>query len=128
MYDLSFDADHGILQLTVSGFFLPEAIDRFEQDFRAAVADARARSARLRFLADAREAMVLAAEVSGRVQALNEALFDRPDDLCATVVGSALAKIQARRLFETESKRTFLSIDAARMWLTAYAHEDRAAA
>lgn len=63
-------------------------------------------------------------EVSTRVQALNTELIDRPSDLAVTVVGSALAELQTRRLLETENKRSFLSIDAVRLWLTAYAHED----
>lgn len=128
MYDLSFDPADGILQLTVTGFFPPETLGQFEKDFRRAVADARRRSARLRLLVDGRKGSVLAPEVSAKVQALNLELVNQPSDLAATVVGSALAKLQARRLFETDSKRTFLSIDAARLWLTAYAHDDASAA
>lgn len=128
MYEFLFEEETSILLMAVSGFFPPEAMGQFERDFRAAVADARRRAPRLRLLVDGREGAVLAAETATRIQALDAEIASRPGDLAATVVSSALTKLQMRRLFENETKRIFRSFAAAHAWLAGERHAQEAAA
>jgi hypothetical protein len=97
--------------------FTVDDVKRFNADVAKAVDVAVARYGKVRLLVDSRMLSIVPPEIAQHFDK-PEQMLRKPEDRYALVVGSTLAKLQARRVMGDDDRvRTFLSMDAAEEWL-----------
>ena len=114
MFEMWFDEQHGILRLTIAGFWDDAIAMRFGAAVRERSADIVTRHPVFDVLSDARGFAVQTPEVTERFAALAEQGAARRT---AIVVSSALATMQARRSMGSDRVRIFGDMAAAEQWL-----------
>jgi hypothetical protein len=121
-YSLHIDEDRATLRATMRGFWTVETAQFFMVEMHQHIAACRARfGGSLKQITDLATMPIQSQEVTA---ILSVSGHYKPGDRVATISGSALAKIAARRVYETYPdgvhRDTFLSPSAAETWLQAY--------
>lgn len=108
--------DEGIIVVEVLRFWCVEDTRRYWGDIAWLLPASRERRGGGRVLIDRRGAPIQSAEVVSELQRGFREIY-RPQDRIAVVVASSLQKIQSRRLYDERQTKTFLSYDAANLWI-----------
>jgi hypothetical protein len=122
MYRIDHDARSGVVQVTLSGELREKLHDAFHAELTRKIAAGRAGGRPLHLLVDVGELETLPADVVTRVTEAAAMCRSRLDRL-AIIVRSSVVKLQLRQIVDGSAAelRTFLSHNAARTWLLAYA-------
>lgn len=116
-FSFSFDENRILLLLTQSGYWSLETFNRFEEEFLALHADIRSRHGHYRALSDCTDFSVQSNEVSQAFEILFANLMNENRGRYAIIVGSALNKMQARRVLPQPHVKMFTDIEPAMTWL-----------
>jgi hypothetical protein len=116
MYNITVDRPRRIVCVSMSGFFSEDEVSAFARDEQAAAASLRCPSGQFGLLLDAGGGVTQSQDVIGAFQAL---MVDLPlkAGRIAIVSGSALLKLQLRRIMTSERTGVFDTIDDARTWI-----------
>lgn len=112
MFQFTFDASAGILQVKVEGSWTLSEVERYGREAGVQFAQARKRAGHLRLLIDISGADILS-------QALMDPLakagmqYSRADDRVALIVASTLMKMQMKRMLGEAPVPIFLSREEA---------------
>lgn len=116
-FSFSFDENRILLLLTQSGYWSLETFNRFEEEFLALHADIHSRHGHYRVLSDCTDFLVQSNEVSQAFEILFADLMNENRGRYAIIVGSALNKMQARRVLPQPHVNMFTDIERAMTWL-----------
>lgn len=124
-HTIEYDADAGILVCRLYGFMDDEAAHKFGREMSHATARLRSAGGPLLVLFDNRKGRVASPSAA---KALGERFNStkQPGDRTAIVLNDSLGKLQTKR-YTTTDHEAFVSENAARTWLTAYANSGRTA-
>jgi hypothetical protein len=116
MYSITVDRPRRIVCVTMSGFFSAEEVSAFARDEQAAAASLQCPSGQFGLLLQAGGGMTQSQDVVAAFQAL---MIDLPlkAGRIAIVSGSALLKLQLRRIMTSERTGVFDTTDDARAWI-----------
>lgn len=119
------DGDHRVeldprtntVRVTAPGFWTPEQLTANMVKTERVLAAARSSGRQLRVLIDLRRSRVQSGETADRIRVNSQRMY-RPEDRVVLVVGSELAKMQAKRLQAGAPNRgAFLTMPEAETWL-----------
>ena len=120
MFDIAFEDATGILIVTVRGEWTRLHVERYRDQIREAVPEARRRHGALRMLVDSRKGKPVPHELVLPLQHVGDGLME-PEDRVAGLVESSMRKLELRSI--VAEWQLFLSEPAARTWLSAMDHE-----
>lgn len=118
-YFFSYDEQSNLLKVTQSGYWSLEIFDRFKQEFLALHSEVLTRHHSYRVFAQCTDYPVQSHEVGEAFSVFFAKLMAENNGRYAILVGSALNKMQARRVIPQPHVKTFTSSDAAMAWLMA---------
>lgn len=127
MFSFSDEAS-GILLVGTSGFWSPGTAIAFKKELQHRLDASRRNLGYALSLIDGRESVVQSAEVMTILSDIENVVVSGDNDRSALILTSSLLKMQAQRSMVTPRSMAFLSFDAARTWLLAYAPKKGSAA
>ena len=117
MYRIESDFAHRRLVMLLEGFWDPDLITRFAADLSTEASKIRSRCPDFSSLCDASQLQVQSANVIEGFNAIVDLGPKMTTGRSAIVVGSALLKLQAERVFKGTRARVFTDRHAAEDWL-----------
>ncbi|WP_188055892.1 hypothetical protein [Sphingosinithalassobacter sp. CS137] len=116
-YDIRFDEQRGLLNLTLRGFWSLETLDAFRTELVEVAARVREQRPSFPVLSDSIAFAVQSVEVADRLGELMLAGAQVNSGRVAIVVGSILNKKQAERALQAPNLRVFVDKEEALEWL-----------
>ena len=120
MLVVSFNDEGGWIDVSGSGFWTQEDMDRYVAALPAMLAKARRAEGRATLLADISDAAVQTQDVIDRISEFTAEMFTAEDKI-AIVIPSMIMKMQMRRGVKGAQLQIFASKDEAKDWLRAAA-------
>lgn len=117
------DEASGILFVETSGFWSRATAISFKNELKHRLDASRRDLGYALSLIDGRASVVQSAEVMTILADIEKVAVSGDNDRSALILTSSLLKMQAQRSMVTSRSMAFLSFDAARTWLLAYAPE-----
>ena len=113
------EASSGLIRVIGRGQWSSEKVQRHFVDLGQLIAERRRAEAPVLVLVDVRDSLVQQAETVERIARAMTSVYQESDRV-AVVVSSSLLKMQLKRLGNIAKVEFFVSMNAARTWLTAY--------
>ena len=116
MYSIAVDRERRIVCATMSGFFSEEEVAAFARDEQAAAASLGCPSGQFGLLIEGSGGLIQSQDVAAAFRALMADLPLKAGRI-AMVTGSALLKLQLRRMITSDRAAVFDTMDEARAWI-----------
>lgn len=116
-YEIAYDGERRLMELTLRGFWSAEDLDAFSEDLMRCARAAKQRDGDFLLLSDSRQFEVQSVDVTEGFQRAMATRLRSDEAFSAIVVASTLNKLQAERAVKATGTRFFTDIDEARDWL-----------
>lgn len=116
-YSFAYDDDRILLTVTQSGYWTLETFQAFEREFLRRHEEIRARHGNYRVFAECADFKVQSTEIGMAFGAMFTRLMNENHGHYAIIAGSALNRIQAKRVIPQSNVEVFTDRDEAMAWL-----------